>query len=147
MVLDNQKLTFFCEHLIEVGHIDLVTNGRDEVWLDLFLHQPVPVHIIKPSMVLDLALVLSSNSLHWILLQQGKDQVFALIRDISFAVVKEEFAVDDVLEHLLVVSVVEGRRTVDHFEDENAEGPPVSHEGLSLACYYLRAYIANKVLT
>lgn len=37
-----------------------------------------------------------------------------------------------------MVSVVERRGAVDHLEDEDAEGPPISHEGLTLARYYLR---------
>jgi hypothetical protein len=37
-----------------------------------------------------------------------------------------------------VVAIVEGRGPVHHFENEDAECPPVCHEGLSFACDDLR---------
>jgi hypothetical protein len=84
-------------------------------------------------MILDFILILRPNALSRILFKQGVYEVLALVGYLSLGVVEEELAVDDVLEHLLVIAVVKGRRTVHHLEDQDTEGPPVSHEGLALA--------------
>lgn len=89
-------------------------------------------------MTLYLVLVLCSYPLHWVLLEKAKNQVLALVRYLCFAVIEEQLAVENVLEHLLVIAVVERRRSVDHFVYEDAERPPVCHERLALAAYYLR---------
>jgi hypothetical protein len=98
-------------------------------------------------MVLDLHLIFSPKPFAGIFLEEIVDYVLAVVRRVNFGRVEEEFSVYDVLEHLLVVSVVEGWRTVDHLEDQDAKGPPVGHEGLSLVCDDFRAYVVEGVLT
>lgn len=90
-------------------------------------------------MVFNLVFILGADSLSGVLFQQRINQIFALVRDLSLGVVEEKLTVDYILEHLLVVPIVEGRRAVDHLINQDTERPPVSHEGLPLARYYLWA--------
>lgn len=98
-------------------------------------------------MVFYLVFIFSPNALSGIFFQQRIYQIFTLIRNLRLGIVEEKLTVDYILEHLLVVSIVEGRRTVDHLINQNTEGPPVSHKCLTLARYYLWTYIFLKLLT
>lgn len=88
-------------------------------------------------MVFYLVFIFSPNALSGIFFQQRIYQIFTLIRNLRLGIVEEKLTVDYILEHLLVVSIVEGRRTVYHLINQDTERPPVSHKCLTLACYYL----------
>lgn len=98
-------------------------------------------------MSLNLLLIFGPDSLHRVLLEQGIDQVLAVIGSFDFRVIEEKLAIDDILEHSLVISVVERRRAIDHLEDQDTKSPPVSHEGLALVCNDFRTYIQAYLLT
>lgn len=68
-------------------------------------------------MSLDLLLIFGPDSLHRVLLEQGIDQVLAVVGSFDFRVIEEKLAIDDILEHSLVISVIERRRAIDHLED------------------------------
>lgn len=84
-------------------------------------------------MILDLILIFGTDAFRGVFFKQGIDEIFAVIGDVGFGVIEEELAIDDILEHLLMVSVIERRRAVDHLVDEDTQRPPVRHEVLTLA--------------
>lgn len=76
-------------------------------------------------MIPDLVGTFVAESLIGILVKQSSQQISALGSDgIGFWELK--FFVDDVLEHLFLVFLVEGRARVQHLIDENSERPPVN---------------------
>lgn len=60
-------------------------------------------------MILDFQLILGPDPFDRVFFEEGVDQVFAVVRGLDFGVVEKELAVDDILKHLFMVSVVEGR--------------------------------------
>lgn len=98
-------------------------------------------------MILDLQLILGPDPFDGVLFEEGVDQVFAVVWGLDFGVVEKELAVDNILKHFFVVSVVEGRWSVDHLEDENAEGPPIRHERLSFVGDDLGTWVFKGILT
>lgn len=113
----------------------------------LFGEYAFPVDILEPRVVLDFGFSLGADSFGRVLLQERVDEVLAFIRGLDLGVVEEKFPVDDVLEHLLVVSVVEGGRTVNHLENQDSEGPPIRHESLALVGDDLGTCIRRSLLT
>lgn len=68
-------------------------------------------------MLLNVEMGFRTEAVIGVLPQEAVDEVFGLLAELDFGLVEEERSGFYVVEHLLVVFVVEGRVGVQHLED------------------------------
>lgn len=143
---------FTCEHLVELTHIECVGRGnlRDELRLDSLVEHVIDIQVFEPRVRYNLVQAAGrSESVLGCLSQALLNEVLTLWTHgdaVTLRVREEDWLILDQLVHLLIVltTSIEWRESDNHLISQNAEGPPIDGEGVTLLLEDFRSQVFGR---
>ena len=138
-------LRLTCQVFVEVGEVLL--NARHVWWRKLLLRQGIDVEVREPGVRQDFLDTVGSEALRAVLVEQLHNEVLRLGRDrdsVAHWVWEAHWTLPDQEVHSVLVPVEERRNSDNHFEDEDAQGPPIHCKVVPITDEHLRCQVLGR---